>query len=94
MDAIQAAILIERIKYLKSVIKKRRSIAKLYFKKLKTLPVDLPLEEKFEHNTYHLFVIRTKKREKINKLLKIKRNRYWCTLSDSNTQAAGIQKFI
>lgn len=72
MDAIQAAILIERIKYLKSVIKKRRSIAKLYFKKLKTLPVDLPLEEKFEHNTYHLFVIRTKKREKLTNYLRLK----------------------
>ena len=43
---IQAAILKERIKYLKSVIKKRRTIAKLYFKKLRNLPIDLPLELK------------------------------------------------
>jgi dTDP-4-amino-4,6-dideoxygalactose transaminase len=72
MDAIQASILNERIKYLKSVIKKRRFIAKLYFEKLQKLPIDLPLEEKFEFNTYHLFVIRTKKREKLIKYLRLK----------------------
>ena len=36
-------------------------------------------------------LLSVQKKRKINKLLKIKRNRYWCTLSDSNTQAAGIQ---
>ena len=28
-------------------------------------------------------MLSVQKKEKINKLLKIKRNRYWCTLSDS-----------
>ena len=80
MDAIQTAILKGRIKYLKSVIKKRRSIAKLYFQKY----FDLRFRGKIWVYTYHLFVIRTKK-EKINKLLKIKRNDK--SSSNSNTQA-------
>ena len=66
MDSIQAAILIKRIKYLKSVLQKRRFLAKLYFENLKNLPIVLPLEKKFEFNSYHLFVIQTNKIKKFN----------------------------
>lgn len=62
MDNLQAGLLNLRLKKLKDVINKRRSNAKLYFKCLKNLKhIQLPLEEKFEFNTYHTFVIRAKK---------------------------------
>ena len=72
MDSIQATILNERIKYLKSVIAKRRSIAKIYFEELNKLPIKLPLEEKSEFNTYHLFIIQTKKRQALMNYLSSK----------------------
>lgn len=72
MDSIQAAILLERLKTLDDRIIKKRKVAEIYFKKLKNLPIILPLENKNEFNTYHLFVIQTNKRNSLMSYLKRK----------------------
>lgn len=70
MDTLQATILNYRLKNLDEKINKRRKIASIYFKKLNSLPILLPYEAKGEYNSYHLFVIQTKEREKLQKYLK------------------------
>ena len=56
MDTLQATILNYRLKNLDEKINKRRKIASIYFKKLKNLPILLPLEAKEEYNSYHLLL--------------------------------------
>ena len=70
MDTLQATILNYRLKNLDEKINKRRKIASIYFKKLKNLPILLPVEAKEEYNSYHLFVIQTNKRAELQKFLK------------------------
>ncbi len=71
MDSLQAGILLERLKSLNSRIELRRKNAEIYFRELKNLPIKLPYENNKEFNTYHLFVIQTKDRQKLkNHLLK------------------------
>ena len=70
MDNVQAGILNYRFEKLNTVIQKRRNNAKLYFKNIKTKNVALPLEFDNEFNTYHTFVIQTKKRNLLQKFLK------------------------
>jgi dTDP-4-amino-4,6-dideoxygalactose transaminase len=69
MDNLQASILNYRIKKLEKVIKKRRDNAKFYFENIKLRGISLPLEEKFEFNTYHTFVIQYHKRDKLKQYL-------------------------
>ncbi len=70
MDNFQAGILNMRLKKLKSVIKKRRNNAKLYFQNLKNLKhILLPYEEKNQFNTFHTFIILAKNRNKLKKYL-------------------------
>ena len=71
MDTLQATILNFRLKNLNEKIVKRRKIASIYFEKLKNLPILLPTEEKGEYNSYHLFVIQTKKRKELQRFLKM-----------------------
>ena len=63
MDNIQAAILNFRIKNQKKIISQRRKNAKVYFDNIKVKDIFLPKEKKSELNTYHTFVIQTKKRD-------------------------------
>ena len=72
MDNLQASILNFRLNNLKKVIEKRRSNAKFYFKHLNKNFYKLPYEKKFEFNTYHTFVIKTKLRDKLKKYLNSK----------------------
>jgi len=69
MDALQAAVLDYKLKNLEEVIKLRRNNAKIYFDNINNDHVDLPLEEKFEFNTYHTFVIQVKQRNALKKYL-------------------------
>ena len=69
MDTLQAGILLERIKDLNTRIKARRINANIYFQELSKLPIKLPYENQNEFNTYHLFVIQTKNREKLKNFL-------------------------
>jgi len=61
LDEIQAAMLRVKIKYLDIEIKKRKEIASYYIKNIKNKNVLLPIIA--TDSVWHLFVIRTKKRE-------------------------------
>jgi len=63
MDSLQAAILSMRLKYLDSLIERRRQNAEQYLNQITTKAVQLPLENEWEFNTYHTFTIRTERRE-------------------------------
>ncbi len=73
MDNLQAAVLNLRLKKLKKIIKLRRSNAKLYFNLLGDLKkITLPIESKFDFNTYHTFVIQAEKRDNLKIFLEKK----------------------
>ena len=69
MDTIQAAILNYRLKKLDKVINQRRKNFKIYSENLNTKYVYFPLEQSYNFNTYHTFVIQTKKRNKLKQYL-------------------------
>jgi len=74
LDTIQAVILNAKIKSLKSIIKKRKENAKLYFKYLnKFNEISLIKLNKNYTNSYHQFVIRLNDRDKLRKFLKKKK---------------------
>ena len=72
LDTLQAVILNERLKKLKSDNFKRINFAAKYNAKLKHLPIKLPPFEKNLSNVFHLYVIRvnTKLRDKLLNYLK------------------------
>jgi len=70
LDTIQAAILSVKLKHLKEWTKARRVIAARYHLLLKDLPVILPKELPDRTHVYHLYVIRTDKRESLINYLK------------------------
>jgi dTDP-4-amino-4,6-dideoxygalactose transaminase len=72
MDNLQAAILNLRLKKLKKVIQKRRNNASIYVKNLNNKFVYIPKESQKEFNSYHTFVVQVKKRDKLQKYLKMK----------------------
>lgn len=73
LDEIQAAMLDIKLKYLDQETQHRRQIANLYFNGIKNPLVKLPLmdvdAEMYEQHVWHLFVIRTKNREALQKYL-------------------------
>jgi dTDP-4-amino-4,6-dideoxygalactose transaminase len=71
MDGIQGAVLGVKLKHLDAWNERRRAIAKLY---RETLPSDVqPIEEAaYGGHIYHLFVIRTAKRDQLQAFLKEK----------------------
>lgn len=77
MDTIHAAVLGIKLKKLEGWNQKRRNIALLYRKELKNTPVVLPPEmERGLVFNYHLFVIRTNKRDELMDFLK--KNEVYC----------------
>lgn len=67
LDEIQAAILRIKLKYLETWNEQRRELASLYLEQLKDVgDIVLPLSDKEAHHVYHLFVIRTKQRDKLS----------------------------
>ena len=70
MDSIQAAILNYRLMKLDDVISKRRENAKYYLNNLNDQYLKLPIEKKYEFNTYHTFVIQVNKRDALRQYLK------------------------
>jgi len=75
MDEIQAAFLDVKIKYLDAVNHKRRVIAQYYCENIKNENIILPktqnskLKTQNSKNVWHLFVIRTKNRDKLQQYL-------------------------
>ena len=67
LDEIQAAMLRIKLKYLNKENKKRKEIANLYLEKIKNEKIVLP--KVITDSVWHLFVIRNKKRDKLQKYL-------------------------
>lgn len=70
LDTIQASFLLEKIKFLEEQTNKRRSNANYYREHLLNSNLILPVEEDYERCVNHLFVIRIKNREELQKYLK------------------------
>lgn len=70
MDSIQAAVLNVKLKYLENWIKARNKVASIYLSSIKEHEeLILPHPGKNVRHSWHLFVIRTKKRDKLRKYL-------------------------
>ena len=69
LDELQAAILRVKLKYLDKWNKRRRILAKLYNKYLANSSVIIPKESKNCFHVYHLYVVRVKKRNRLQKYL-------------------------
>ena len=69
LDEIQAAFLNVKIKYLERDILARRYVANYYLKNIKSIEVKLPSLLDPEGHVWHLFVIRTSKREVLQKYM-------------------------
>ncbi len=68
LDELQATLLRVKLKYLDKEIKKRKKIATYYLKNINNKHLVLPTKNTKNH-VWHLFVIRTKKRDKFQKYL-------------------------
>jgi dTDP-4-amino-4,6-dideoxygalactose transaminase len=73
LDEIQAAILRVKLRYLDQWNEERRSKAELYTKMLSPLGVDCPSERKEVRHVYHLYAIKTRKRDALQAFLKKRR---------------------
>ncbi|MGQ3686206.1 MAG: DegT/DnrJ/EryC1/StrS family aminotransferase [Candidatus Loosdrechtia sp.] len=69
LDAIQAAILSVKLKYLDQWSEKRRLVAAYYNEHLKELPVQLPKTESYNTHIFHQYVIATPERNLLMKYL-------------------------
>jgi len=70
MDGIQAAVLSVKLKYLNEWCEKRRNLVSLYNKLLKNVgDIITPLELRETLPVYHLYVIRTQKRDRLKQYL-------------------------
>jgi dTDP-4-amino-4,6-dideoxygalactose transaminase len=76
LDEMQAALLRVKLKNLDSEIKRRQKIAAVYCEGISNLAIVLPIQDStldiqhYESHVWHLFVIRTAKREKLQAMLK------------------------
>ncbi|MFY9141770.1 DegT/DnrJ/EryC1/StrS family aminotransferase [Sulfuricurvum sp.] len=69
LDEIQAAMLRIKLKYLDSEINKRREIANYYLENIQNDLIILPEVLKQNNHVWHLFVIRTEQRDKLQEYL-------------------------
>jgi len=73
LDGLQAAILSVKLKHLDTWSASRIEVADYYLKNLQNIDgIVLPKREVWAKQVYHLFVIRTKKRDELQKYLKDK----------------------
>ena len=72
LDEIQAALLSVKLKRLDKDNIRRREIAKYYIRNIKNKNIILPeIEEEGNSHSWHLFVIRTKRRDELQEYLKV-----------------------
>ncbi|MFX1383355.1 MAG: DegT/DnrJ/EryC1/StrS family aminotransferase [Promethearchaeota archaeon] len=69
MDELQAGILRVKLKYLDNWNDRRRKSAKLYNELLIGAEVNTPLEKEYSKHIYHLYVIKSKRRDKLKNFL-------------------------
>lgn len=72
LDGIQAAILRVKLGYLESWNTRRREIAKMYYEGLATTSLVLPKVDSRVSCVWHLFVVRTSKRDRLKAFLESK----------------------
>lgn len=70
LDALQAAILRVKLKYLPTWIETRRKLALSYRELLSKLPITIPFESPGYYHAYHLYVIQSKIRDLLQSELK------------------------
>lgn len=70
MEGLQGAVLGVKLKRLEEWTEKRRKNAQMYNQLLASLEVITPVEESFNRHVYHLYVIRVKNRDNLQKYLK------------------------
>ncbi|UYF42479.1 DegT/DnrJ/EryC1/StrS family aminotransferase [Aliarcobacter cryaerophilus] len=69
LDELQAAMLRVKLRYLDNEIEKRREIANYYLENIKNENIILPTVRNENNHVWHLFVIRTSKRDELQKYL-------------------------
>jgi len=69
LDEMQAAMLRVKLRYLDNEVEKRREIANYYLKNIKNDKLILPTVRAEDNHVWHLFVIRTSKRDELQKYL-------------------------
>lgn len=69
LDEIQAAILRIRLKHLDRYNESRRRLASLYAGLLKDTPITLPAQADDARHVYHLYVVKSKKRDELMQYL-------------------------
>lgn len=69
LDEIQAAVLDVKLKYLNEDNKRRRQIAKYYRENIKNKEIILPDTYNEDSHVWHIFAIRTKERDRLQKYL-------------------------
>ena len=69
LDEMQAAMLRVKLKYLDNEVEKRREIANYYLQNIKNDNIILPTVKEQDNHVWHLFVIRTTKRDELQKYL-------------------------
>lgn len=69
LDEIQAAFLNVKLKYLDTDIILRRKIASIYLSNIKNSMIELPIITHEKAHVWHLFVIKSKQREKLKNYL-------------------------
>ena len=69
LDTVQAAVLRVKMKYIEGWNTARRQHAQMYCDQLRDCPLILPIEAENAESVYHLFVIRTDKRDELNNFL-------------------------
>ncbi len=72
LDALQAAILQVKLPYLDSWNEKRRELADLYTDCFSSLGVGVPVERTWAKHVYHLYIIRSSRRDELQAFLKQK----------------------
>lgn len=65
LDEIHAAILLVKLEHLDEWLQRRRDLAALYNDRLSSAALTLPVEAAGNRHTYHLYVVRHKKRDAI-----------------------------
>jgi len=69
LDAMQAAILNVKLKYLDIWTEARRQRAKYYIDKIKNEEIQNPIERELSKHVFHLFVIKCKNRKLVMEIL-------------------------
>lgn len=69
LDAMQAAVLNVKMKYIKKVTERRREIAALYQSRLADV-VSVPKDQEGEYAVYHTFIVQTDRRNELQDYLK------------------------